>query len=267
GYQVAARLNKRSIEKITECRGGTAAFNCTGVLIRSADVSPAFHSWSPSPSSVIGDGVSFSFITDGALIKKTFKSQGFVMRESLAPASQPLTVRCMYPFDADTSGSADICRSKGRALCEELGIDTREKWIAAYGDKPTQTCAFSTEPGPFQLATTVRPDATDPFGWNELIMAAWSDDQPERLPFEAITIITPSHRPPEHEGGAEGGARFIQRDYFEVTGRFMPVLRATFTQAPGEIFSYDPQDQALADVTMTQLSNAIPFVPSSMRDD
>ncbi|MGG7676035.1 hypothetical protein ACQ4OE_26715, partial [Pseudomonas sp. WC2] len=268
GYQVAARLNKRSIEKITECRGGTAAFNCTGVLIRAVDVSPAFHAWNPSPSSVNGNGVSFTFITDGALIKQTYKPQGLVLRESFAPVGKPLTVRCLYPFDAGTSGSQDICRAGGRPMCDEANIDTREKWVAAYATVPTRTCAFNTQPGPFQLGTTVRPDATDPLGWNELIVGAWTEENPEQLPIEAFTIIKPSHT----AGGDPGdtgvvGARYVQRDYFQVTGRFIPVLRVTFTSAPGEIFSYDPQDQALGDVAMAQLSNAIPFLPNSMRDD
>lgn len=262
GYQVAARLNARSLEKIRECRGGTAAFNCTGVLIRSTDVSAAFHSWNPSPQSVIGNGVSYTYITDGALISKTYKPQGFITRESFAPTGKPLTVRCLYPFDAGTGGSADICRTHG-GQCEELGIDTREKWIAGYASRPTRTCAFNTDAKPFELATTVRPDATDPLGWNELIMAPWSEDEPQKLPLEAFTIITPSHI----AGDGVAGARFIQRDYFQVTGRFIPIVRVLFTAAPGSVFSYDPLDQALSDTSLQMLSDKIPFLPSSMRDD
>jgi hypothetical protein len=262
GYQVAARLNARSIEKVRECRGSTAAFNCTGVLIRSTDVSTAFHSWNPSPPSVKGNGVSFTYITDGALITKTFKPQGFIIRESFAPTGKPLTVRCLYPFDAGTSGSADICRTHG-GQCEELGIDTREGWIERFASTPLRSCAFNTEARMFELATTVRPDASDPYGWNELIVAAWSEDDPQKLALEAFTIITPSHI----AGDGVAGARFLQRDYFEVTGRFIPIVRVLFTAAPGSVFSYDPQDQALSETSMRMLSNKIPFLPSSMRDD
>lgn len=262
GYAIAARLNARATEQKTSCRENTASFNCTGVLIRSTDVSTAFHAWNPSPSSVKGNGVSFTYITDGALIRKTYKPQGFVMRESFAPSGKPLAVRCLYPFDAGTGGSADICRTHG-GLCEELEITTRDSWVARYKNTPTRTCAFGTDANLFQLATTVRPDAVDPLGWNELIIAAWTEEHPEQLPLEAFTVFIPSHI----AGDGVAGAKYIQRDYFQVTGRFIPILRVTFASPPGSIFTYDPQDQALQDQTMAQLSNAIPFLPSSMRDD
>ncbi|MHC8386092.1 hypothetical protein [Pseudomonas sp. LB3P14] len=262
GYQVAAKLNAQSIDKATTCRGNTASFNCTGVLIRSTDVSTGFHSWNPSPSSVKGNGVSFTFIRDGALVTRTYKPQGFIVRESFAPSGKPLAVRCLYPFDAGTSGSADICRTHG-GQCEELGITTKELWIQHYAATPTRTCAFNTDAQNFQLATTVRPDANDPLGWNELIIAAWTEDNPQQLPLEAITIITPSHI----AGDGVAGARYIQRDYFQVTGRFVPIVRVLFTAAPGSVFSYDVKDQALEDSTTQTLANVIPFLPNSMRSD
>ncbi|MHC8342862.1 hypothetical protein [Pseudomonas sp. RT6P73] len=262
GYAVAAELNARSIGKATSCRGNTASHFCTGVLIRTTDVSPAFHSWNPSDSSIRGNGVSFTYIRDSALITKVYKPQGFIIRESFAPSGKALTVRCLYPFDAGTGGSADICRTHG-GQCDELGITTRESWVARYASSPTRTCAFNANAEEFQLATTVRPDATDPLGWNELIMAAWTTDNPEQLPLEAITINTPSHI----AGDGVAGARYIQRDYFLETGRFVPIVRVFFSAAPGSIFSYDPQDQTVDDTTMTMLSNAIPFLPGSLRDD
>lgn len=262
GYEVASRLNARSVDTAPQCHGNTASFYCNGVLIRATDVSTAFHSWNPSPGSVKGNGVSFTFIRADALITSVYKPQGFIVRESFAPTGKPLTVRCLYPFDAATGGSADICRTHG-GQCDELGITTREGWVQRYATIPMKSCAFNATPEQFQLATTVRADANAPLGWNELIMAAWTEDNPEKLPLEAITINAPSHV----AGDGLAGARFIQRDYFQVTGRFVPIVRVHLNATPGSIFIYNPQDQTVQDTSMAMLSNAIPFLPSSLRND
>ncbi|MEL1086687.1 hypothetical protein [Pseudomonas sp. OB66] len=262
GYEVAARLNARSIDPRTSCEGNSASFNCAGVLVRSTSGSTGHHAWDPSPSSTKGNGVSFTFIHPGARVTHTYKAQGFIVRESFAPSGKPLTVRCLYPFDASTGGSADICRTHG-GQCEELGITSRDSWVARYASRPLQSCAFNTDPQNFQLATTVRPDATDPYGWNELIMAAWTGERPEQLPLEAIATFNPSRI----AGDRLTGARYIQRDYFNVTGRFLPLIRVEFAKEPGSIFSYDVDDQALGDTDTQALINSVPFEPTSMRDD
>lgn len=262
GYQVAARLNARYDDTSETCRGNVAAHNCNGVLIRTTDVSAAFHSWNPSPQSITGNGVSFTYARRDALIKKVFKPQGFVTRESFAPTGKPLTVRCLYTVDGHTGGSKDICRPRG-GLCAEVGVTTRESWIARYATNPISNCAFDTEPKNFQLATAIRPSSNDPYGWNELVMAPWTEDEPEKLPLEAFTINSPSSNP----GDGLAGARFIQRDYFEVTGRFIPILRANFAATAEQVFTYNPAYQTVQDTSMASLSRAIPLVPLSTRDD
>ncbi|ROM70549.1 hypothetical protein BK653_01265 [Pseudomonas brassicacearum] len=262
GYQVAARLNARYADTSPTCRDNTAAYNCNGVLIRTTDVSTDFHSWDPSPQSVTGNGVSYTYARADALISKVYKPQGFITRESFSPTGKPLTVRCLYTVDGHTGGSQDICRPRG-GMCAEIGITTRESWIARYATNPVTNCAFDTDPAPFQLATTLRPDSNDPYGWNELIMAPWTEEEPEKLPLEAFTVNTPSHQ----GGDGLAGARYIQRDYFQVTGRFVPIVRANFNAAETQVFNYYPQDQTVQDTPMVDLSRAIPFIPLSLRDD
>ncbi|WP_448092008.1 hypothetical protein [Pseudomonas lini] len=262
GYEVAARLNARYADTSPTCRNNTAAHNCNGVLIRTTDVSTAFHSWNPSPQSVAGNGVSYTYARADALISKVFKPQGFITRESFAPTGKPLMVRCLYTVDGHTGGSQDICRTHG-GLCAEVGITTRDSWIARYATNPISNCAFDTEPAHFQLATTIRPDSNDPYGWNELIMAPWTEEEPEKLPLEAFTVNSPSNV----SGDGLAGARYIQRDYFQATGRFVPVIRVNFTAAEAQVFTYDPQDQTVQDTSMANLSRTIPFVPLSLRED
>lgn len=49
---------------------------------------------------------------------------------------------------------------------------------------------------------------------------------------------------PHQAGDGLAGARYIQRDYFQVTGRFLSVVRVLSTAAPGSTFTYDVEDQA-----------------------
>ncbi|MGY2442756.1 hypothetical protein [Pseudomonas sp. SDO52101_S400] len=262
GYEVAARLNARAVDKTENCKGNTASYHCAGVMIRATSVSTGYHSWNPSDQSIKGNGVSFTFVTHGAKITQAYRPQGFIVRESFAPSGKPLTVRCIYPFDAATGNSPDICRTHGDT-CDALDVTTSDLWTARYASTPTRSCAFNTDAQNFQLATTVRPFAVDPFGWNELVIEPWTEEHPERLPMEAIAIFSPSY----NAGDGLAGARFIQRDYFQVTGRFLPIVRVLFTAAPGSTFSYDVEDQALGDSSTQTLKNAIPFQPESMRDD
>jgi hypothetical protein len=253
GYEVASRLNARYADTSPACRGDTAAYNCNGVLIRATDVSTAFHSWNPSPQSVAGNGVSFSYARADTRIRQLFKTQGFVVRESFAPTGKPLEVRCIYPNDAHTGGSKDLCRVHV-GLCAEVGVTTPEEWVRRYAANPIAGCAFDTEPDNFQLATTVRPTSNDPYGWNELIMAAWTESNPEQMPLEAFTINAQAANP----GNGLAGAQFIQRDYFQVTGRFIPVVRVSFAEGTPQVFTYDPADQTVSGTVMQSLFNALP---------
>ena len=262
GYEVASRLNARYADTSPACRGDTASHYCNGVLIRTTDVSTAFHSWNPSPQSVTGNGVSYTYARVDALIKSVYKPQGFITRESFAPTGKPLEVRCIYPTDAHTGGTRDICRAHV-GMCSEVGVTTAEEWVRRFAANPILGCAFGTDPVSFQLATTARPNSNDPYGWNELIMVPWSEDQPEQLPLEAFTANSRS------QSGGDGltGARFMQCDYFQVTGRFIPLIRVNFGAAPADVFTYDPADQTLQDTCMSSLSRAIPDLPASSRDD
>lgn len=82
-------------------------------------------------------------------------------------------------------------------------------------------------------------------------------------PTADFAVFTPSLQ----AGDGLVGARYIQRDYFQVTGRFLPVVRVLLTAAPGSTFTYDVEDHALRDSSTQALSKATPFQPRAMRDD
>jgi len=239
GYQVAAKLNARYADTSPTCRDGRAAFYCNGVLVRTTDQSTAFHSWNPSPGSVRGNGASFSYLRADAGVSRFYKSQGFVIREQAAPAGNPMSLRCAYPYDAGTGGSADVCRTHG-GLCSELGVNSVEVWLARYGARVNASCAFDVDPQQFQLSIDVRKTRGDFYGWNEFMVAAWPQNNPAQLPIEAFfynaQALVPSNGLP--------GAQYDQRDYFKVTGRSIPILRATLGTA-SPVFVFNPSEQGL----------------------
>lgn len=234
GYQVAARLNARYADTSPACRDGRAAFFCNGVFIRTTDQSTAFHSWNPSPTSVRGNGASFSYLRADAGVGMLYKAQGFVVREQAAPSGNPMNLRCAYPFDAGTGGTTDSCRHRG-GLCSEIGITSVDLWVSRG-----QVCAFDITPQQFQLSIEVRKRTPNPY-WNELMMAAWPQDNPKQLPIEAFIYTTQS----AVGGNGLAGAQYDQKDYFQVTGRYLPIMRVTLNAAPGQVFVFNPQEQGV----------------------
>ncbi|VEF10789.1 halovibrin HvnA [Pseudomonas fluorescens] len=240
GYQVAARLEARYADTAPACRDGRAAFYCNGVLIRTTDQSTAFHSWNPSPGSVRGNGASFSYLRADAGVIRFYKSQGFVVREQAAPAGNPMTLRCAYPYDAGTGGSADVCRTHG-GLCSEVGVNSIDAWVSRYGGQVNRSCAFTTDPQQFQLSIDVRKNRGDSLGWNEFMVAAWPQDNPAQLPIEAFFYNTQALLP----SNGLPGAQYDQKDFFQETGRNVPILRITLGAGAGGIFVFNPLEQGL----------------------
>lgn len=236
GYQVADRLNVRFARTGTTCTGGQAAYFCNGVLLRTTDVGD-FHAWNPSPASINGNGVSFHYFR-ADLHTAIYKPQGFVMREQSYPVPEPLTLRCAFPFDAHTGGQADICTF--RPSCASLNIHTPQAWAAAYASKPISSCYFDNSADDFQLSIEVRNanKSVDPYGWNEVILAAWRPNAGRDLPLEAFVFM------PNHDGGnGLDGARVFQEDYVLTDQRYIPVLEVHPDATDGRVFTYNPQDQ------------------------
>lgn len=232
GYQVAERLNQRYADTTTTCRDGRSAIYCRGVLVRGIDYSEDFHSWDPSPGSVIRDGISFSYVGADIGVDELYQNQGLIFHELGRPSAFAVKFRCAYPHNAQTSLTDYSCR----ATCASENITSVAAWRASrYPANPSESCAFGDTPQEIQLNADVRHG----YSWtptrNELVFAAWPPGIPSELPIEAFYWVV----------GTSGltGARFVQHDYLTVTGRFMPVVRVELTATAGSKFVYDPADQ------------------------
>ncbi|WP_434628356.1 hypothetical protein [Pseudomonas sp. Z6-14] len=247
GYQVAGRLNARYANTATTCPEGSAAFNCNGVLIRTTDAHPDFHAWNPSPGSVERNGVAFSYMRADIPfpILAWDKHQGLIVKELAAPMSYRLIVRCSYPYDGSTFSRSDSCNehSVNPAVsrpCAEQGISTVEQWLVYFRSlaNPITGCSFRGDATYFALSIQARIQLPENFkrGHNEVIIASWDQDIPERIPLEAFFYTVSSQALPQ--------ARYFQWNYFEQTGKFLPIVKLNPTptdEAPS--FSFDPRDQ------------------------
>lgn len=256
GYQIAARMNARYVDTRVECPGGLAAYYCNGVLFRSNNATTAFHAWNPSPGSTMNNGVSFSYARQDLTIDKLVYSRpfGFTFKESAAPAVYSATVRCAYPYDAATSNSPDPCTFRG--ACQALGIESVALWMVQYAGNPGRGCAFDGQsPSQFQLSIDVRHAFPERGDWNEIMVAAWTQDIPEQLPLESFFFQTGSSGLPQ--------AQFIQNDYFQQTQRFLPLVEMNLGTTDGTLFTYDPANQLAPGAPSSRTWNRSAYSPQA----
>ncbi|WP_426119848.1 hypothetical protein [Pseudomonas sp. DSP3-2-2] len=232
GYEVAARMNARYMDTRPECPDGNAAFYCNGILLRGVWASTEYHSWNPSPGSIINNGVSFSYLRADLGIKVMFGFSGLIFKSSDSPAPTPITVRCAYPYEAGTSGSPDPCTFAG--VCETSGVTNLIIWTRNYKNTGISSCAFTNSARQFAVANQV----TEKFvkgGYNEIMVAAWPTDVPALIPLEAVV-----HRSNVTSYPSLEQSQYIQRDYYTQTGRYLPLVSMSQTEPENPIFSFDP---------------------------
>jgi len=258
GYQVASRLNARYADTSPACRGDTAAYNCNGVLIRITDASPAFHAWNPSPGSTLRNAVAFSYLRSDVYASRLVygKNQGLIMKELAAPAAYPLTLRCAFPFDGGTDFRSTGCNEHSldpvrSRPCDEQGINSGQQWVALFytlSHKSTG-CSFNSSAEQFEQSVVARSflNATDQTQHNEVVIASWPQDFGDRLPLEAFFYIADA---------GKASAAFFQQDFFQQTGRFLPVVHLNLAADTGHEFTYDPADQSVPQTFLQKPLNA-----------
>ncbi|HCN47254.1 MAG TPA: hypothetical protein DIT18_17655 [Pseudomonas sp.] len=229
GYQVASRLNARFDDTASTCRDGKSALHCNGVIIRATGYGD-FKSWNPSDNSNSRDGVSFSVVRKDIGTLNVVGTEGLIFHELGRPMGHQVRFRCLYPANAGTSGIPNSCR----ATCASENITTVAAWRSKYGSSPGQSCTFMDTPAEVQLNTDVRQGQTWATAHNELIIGAWPPDIPTQLPIEAFFY--------QADSGLVG-ARYIQNDFLQVTGIFVPIMKVQLGAASGSKFVFRLEDQ------------------------
>lgn len=267
GEALATALNVRYDDTANACEGGTPAYDCDGVILRIVDYSPAFHAWNPSPGSVTRGSVAFSYLRrDLGITRLAWEgTEAGLIFKALGAARQdqdyPMNLLCSFPSDAgsfyraDNGCGATPAYPQASRYCSAQGITTVAQWVThyhavaghpdgGYSARSEHQCAFAANTQAFALSLEVRQHFQQPVErtrHNEILLRTWPQDIGEQLPVEAFFY--------HYTGTGDQGlaaAQGIQRDYYEVTGRAVPIMRLNLG-APGDSpFTYLPGDQAIA---------------------
>lgn len=264
GKQVEADLRARYADTRMNCGTPTTpGLLCNGVIFRATVPSPDYSFWEPSPKSKASGGTSFSYLRADAKFKRLVRDEnnGYIVFPPLAtPADRErANVLCAFPEDGFTDTRSEQGCGPSRKepgvsrLCHEQGIYTGKQWMEKHRkDKGSniKQCAFNVRDAADEKATksfeafidAMGLDVLDSFKQqNELRLATWSASDPATLPIEALFYLP----------GGLTDAQSDQRDYYERTGRFLPIIAMTLPQDRNKeaTFNYLPRDQVVHSTT------------------
>ncbi|OTA19610.1 hypothetical protein Xbed_02290 [Xenorhabdus beddingii] len=249
GYDVAKKITQRYFDNQIYCGDdGLPIFLCSGVLIRGTVASNKYHSWNPSPKSQSRGSVSFSYLRSDVKVIALYGNHhnGYIFSPYLDNIDSPKVnpeALCYFPIDGDTDDRSDKgCGSslghQNRGSCQQQNVTTAEQWVNYYANNRDAQCGFDvTGDGSaniFMQAIKVRSLIDLPSN-NELLLATWEQDIPEKLPIEAFFYQNDGLQDAQHD----------QKDFYQSTGTLIPIIKITFPQNKNEdiLFTYDQGDQ------------------------
>ncbi|VVE45666.1 hypothetical protein PAQ31011_04412 [Pandoraea aquatica] len=266
GFTVADDLNARFNETRSECPDGKAIVYCSGVIVRATNGGPAV--WNPSADAIAKNGVSSSYLRTDAHVHNPYRGMGLVFRPLDAPATYPLTPRCIYAPDGNLHKREDGCGPSTlgpeTGPCAAIGIDTLAKWLPHYAQYGAEGCSFAITVAAVNLSLEARRT----FPWpppnfesrNELVLVPWPRDIPGSLPLEALFYSEREFSLPSVQA--------TQLEYYLITGRFLPIVHLGWPiPITGPIFIYHPEDQATPRGAAGLNVPSAPFVREGNGDD
>ncbi|MGY4525526.1 hypothetical protein [Pseudomonas sp. TE21394] len=260
GWQVAERLNARFNDTARQCNNGQAPVYCSGVLVRGTNYSPTFHAWNPNPNTNPTDAVSFSYMRADITTMWLPRQQGLLFSSLDYAADAGLEVLrplCIYMADANTwhrttqgcgatsyyPNDSGPCASMGINNLDALGNHFRSVPETPTGLRLSHQCSLAIQPASFMLAIEGRANLIGEemkpnYGYNEIMLYAWEQNIPNRLPIDALFYTA--------SGGAAAlnEAKGIQQDLFRNSASLVKPIVRIETGATGATFSYRREDQA-----------------------
>lgn len=263
GSAVAASINAAYLDVRHDCGSASKpAFLCSGVLFRGTNESMEYHSWNPVPGRT---GVSFSYLRKDANFDHLAvgTDNGFIFYPILSsPAGKDhMQVLCSFPIDGYTwirtqPGCGESSSYPGVSQrCQSQGISTATQWKAHYDRGPSgadrekiygYVCSFDVRDQMNNLGAESFYQSLQAMHlvpaelkhhYNELIVQAWAQNIPTRLPIQAFFYTATT--------GLKG-ARHDQWDFFRSTGGvFIPIIHMTLpsTVVGNATFTYSAADQ------------------------
>ncbi|EMH4072723.1 N-acyl homoserine lactonase [Serratia marcescens] len=256
----ASDLTKQYYNTSKDCGSDNKpAFLCSGVLLRGTIPSVSYHSWEPSPSSMLSGGVSFSYLRADSKFKKLAYGYNngliFLPHNKIPQGKIESEVLCSFPIDADSFNRGENgCGSHNKypsisKACQSMRILTAGAWKNHYTQSSFEPhlrqCGFNIREGvdnnAFYFYESIRARSlitSEAFAeQNELRLATWKQGIGAKLPIQAFFYIKDGLR----------NAQYDQRDYYNNTGIFIPIVKITLPDRVSENakFNFIHSDQVI----------------------
>ncbi|WP_051523763.1 hypothetical protein [Zymobacter palmae] len=262
--RTANELTQRYYNTTSTCDSDAPAYMCSGVMLRVlGGYSDKYHAWDPSPFSVTSGATSFSYLRQDSKFGKLafgYNSGLILYPQQQAPQGTiKVTAKCYFPIDSDTalrsdSGCAEhSAYPDSSASCDQYGITTADAWYSHYtsvtDSRRRHECGFYLDErvanaqarDNFYLALQSQQKlGSEGFSTqNEFRLTTWAANIPGQLPIQAFFYLANS------EG--LNNAQMYQKDYFNSTGKFVPVVQLTLPASMDQNakFRFIPADQAV----------------------
>ncbi|OUI77827.1 hypothetical protein HK18_01025 [Commensalibacter intestini] len=271
GVTVADELNANYNKVVDNCGGkDNPAFQCSGILFRQTSYSSASHAWDPNELSIKLDGVSFAYLRKDIHFRNFMnaRNSGFIYYPSQqAPSDiENAKISCAFP----TIGWSND-RPYGRCgshtsypttsvECQQQGIYTADDWYKKFADtsvvglnKFFSQCGFDVSNCGHDIATAFSESIKahnlaeansnlSGSGSNEIIVRNQETDasgksvHPETLPLQAFYY--------QNATGLTEAQKY-QQDYYNTTGKVVPVVYMNTTDFNNISFEYKATDQVV----------------------
>lgn len=254
GADVAYLVNQRYQSSVTQCALNRPAWMCSGVLMRAlpGDASQPFAQLTAQELALQSANV--AYLRHDLRTSGLATSAGFILADGLTAAGwgKPLDVRCAYPVAvtpaaATASHGCDLLTMAAPSppdlsSCLPNGVTDAPGWAAHFtgnGSDVNRQCSFSAMVAKqFKASLDAHALMSDALasGPNNLLVTAWDVAKPETIPVQAF-FYDVSH------GGQLIQAQRYQKQYFDATGTWVPILRMGFGPPQGATYGFDETDQ------------------------
>ncbi|MGY4523637.1 hypothetical protein [Pseudomonas sp. TE21394] len=265
GPETAQLLNNRYRASATRCAIDKPAWQCAGVLLRMRADGATGRFWEHDPAATARGSERLLFLRADLGSDLLPSNHGAVVDDLFGAVSQgkPYEALCSHPLPtADNPARPDYgCAPPSNApatradhgSCAVLGVNDADGWLAHFrqqGEQPAAQCAFNADDMAQFRATLQAHALLGKPGENavELLVRNWDAQAPARLAIQALV----------YDSRSQGGLRAAQqdqRDWFNATGQWLPVLRIDPSQPADQVFGFNLQDQLYIGYQLAQKLN------------
>ncbi|RAU49284.1 MULTISPECIES: hypothetical protein [unclassified Pseudomonas] len=254
GPEIAQLINNRYQSTASTCAASKPAWQCNGVLVLANPRAAGQPFWAHNSDATALGAEGASYLRRDLGIRQLPVHHGVIFSDlfSAVGDGKTLSVLCAYPFTQpiDATRSNYGCAPASTfhpnlvdaSSCSAIGVTDSDAWLTHFqqtGNQPTAQCSLSAN-DPRQFNASLKAHEGLDSEWsataNRLQVANWDSASPTSVPVQALYYDI-------NQTGTLISAQHDQRDYFNATGDWLPILRMDLNDGSGNVFGFNLQDQ------------------------